>query len=141
MTARRISGDGRYSGGKMTNGEKGETRSILGPMPDLATKLLMGPDEVAPYLDEDGVDYPKAGQVACAWTSGDMQMVSANPSELCSGSLEEALAYLTHEAVHCALAHMALIGEDEPGEEEIAYHVGSAAYGLFSDFFEWLGAR
>lgn len=115
-------------------------RIILGPMPEMVAKLVMGPDEVAPYLTDDECCYPSDGEIANTWTCDGVQMVSAIPEELCRGSLEEALAYLAHEAVHCAKRHLETIGEREPAEEELAYHVGSAAYCLFTDFFDWLGA-
>lgn len=116
-------------------------RTVFGPMPDLVAMLLMGTDEVAPYLTESECDYPEDGAIACTWSRGDIEMVSARPEELCAGSLEEALAYLAHEAVHCAYRHLGTIGEDEPAEEELAYHVGAAAHGLFTDFFKWLEGR
>lgn len=121
-------------------GLMGDEMTVFGPMPDLKARLLMGPDEVAPYLREPMCDYPDDGEVAVTWCRGDVEMVSADPVELLSGDLEEALAYLTHEAVHCAYRHFSTIGEDTPGEEEVAYHVASASHALFSDLFKWLGS-
>lgn len=116
-------------------------KTIMGPMPDLVAVLLVGRDAVMPYLDDPQSDYPSNGEIAVTWSHGDVQMVSADPDELCRTGLEEALAYLAHEAVHCAYRHLSNIGETEPAEEELAYHVGAAAHGLFTDFFKWLESR
>lgn len=46
-------------------------------------------------------------------------------------------ALLAHEAVHVALFHLSMIGEEEPGEEEIAYMVENVTQYLVAEHFKW----
>ena len=117
-----------------------DERVILGPMPELDARLAIGRGAMIPYLDDDVV-YPKGDEVARTFMHGESPVVVADPDTIADMTLEQVLSYLAHEAVHCAYRHMEGIGEESPGEEEMAYHVGAAMFGLCTDFFEWLGAR
>ena len=46
-------------------------------------------------------------------------------------------ALFAHEAVHVALAYFESFGEDEPGEEEMAYTVQAVTDVLIEDHEEW----
>lgn len=46
-------------------------------------------------------------------------------------------ALLAHEAVHAALFYLSMIGEEEPGEEEIAYMVENVTQYLVAEHFKW----
>ena len=48
------------------------------------------------------------------------------------------LGLLAHEATHVATQYFAGIGEEEPGEEELAYAVQAAAGCLFDMHLSWL---
>ena len=54
-------------------------------------------------------------------------------------SMASFLGILTHEAYHLACRWMESLGEDNPGEEEMAYHVEAISAALFNqllDYFE-----
>lgn len=54
-------------------------------------------------------------------------------------SMASFLGILTHEAYHLACRWMESLGEDNPGEEEMAYHVEAISAALFDqllDYFE-----
>lgn len=53
------------------------------------------------------------------------------------GREESELGLLVHEAYHAAVAHMALLGEDEAGEETMAYLIQSISHGLFVAHRKW----
>lgn len=46
-------------------------------------------------------------------------------------------ALLAHEAVHAAFFYFAMIGEEEPGEEELAYMVENITQHLVGEHFKW----
>lgn len=50
-------------------------------------------------------------------------------------------ALLVHEAYHAAVAHMTLLGEDQPGEETMAYLIQSIAHGLLKAHKRWKKKR
>ncbi len=58
--------------------------------------------------------------------------------ESCDGPLWEQLALLAHEATHVAVRYFEGIGEEEPGNEELAYAVQGAAGCLFDMHLTWL---
>ena len=47
------------------------------------------------------------------------------------------LTLLVHESYHAAYHHMQYIGEDEPGEEVMAYLIQSIAHALFVAHGKW----
>ena len=47
------------------------------------------------------------------------------------------LALLVHESWHAASEHMRYLGEDDPGEEVMAYLIQSIAHALFVAHHEW----
>ena len=54
-------------------------------------------------------------------------------------SMSSFLGIVTHEAYHLACRWMEELGEDKPGEEEMAYHVEAISSALFKqllDYFE-----
>lgn len=53
------------------------------------------------------------------------------------GREESELGLLVHEAYHAAVAHMTLLGEDEAGEETMAYLIQSISHGLFVAHRKW----
>lgn len=53
------------------------------------------------------------------------------------GKPETELSLLVHEAYHAAVAHMEWLGEDEAGEETMAYLIQTIANGLFIAHMEW----
>lgn len=53
------------------------------------------------------------------------------------GREEAELSLLVHEAYHAAVAHMAFLGEDNAGEETMAYLIQSITHGLFMAHFRW----
>lgn len=53
------------------------------------------------------------------------------------GREETELSLLVHEAYHAAVAHMTLLGEDEAGEETMAYLIQSISHGLFVAHRKW----
>jgi hypothetical protein len=58
-----------------------------------------------------------------------------------AGREESELALLVHEAYHAAVAHMEWLGEDEAGEETMAYLVQSISHGLFEAHRRWKGRK
>ena len=48
------------------------------------------------------------------------------------------MALLVHEAYHVAHRHMGFLGEDEFGEETMAYLVQTVAHGLIAAHGRWL---
>lgn len=54
-------------------------------------------------------------------------------------STEQAL--LVHEAYHAAVAHMEWLGEDDYGEESMAYLLQTISAGLFEAYFTWKNAK
>lgn len=57
------------------------------------------------------------------------------------GRAETELSLLVHEAYHAAVAHMEWIGENEAGEETMAYLVQTIANGLFVAHNRWKSKR
>lgn len=53
------------------------------------------------------------------------------------GSRETELSLLVHEAYHAAVAHMEWLGEDDAGEETMAYLLQTITNGLFSAHERW----
>lgn len=53
------------------------------------------------------------------------------------GREESELGLLVHEAYHAAVAHMTFLGEDEAGEEIMAYLIQSISDGLFVAHRKW----
>ena len=53
------------------------------------------------------------------------------------GKPETELSLLVHEAYHAAVAHMEWLGEDEAGEETMAYLLQTIAHGLFVAQQKW----
>lgn len=53
------------------------------------------------------------------------------------GRPETELSLLVHEAYHAAVAHMEWLGEDEAGEETMAYLIQSISHGLFVAHRKW----
>lgn len=57
------------------------------------------------------------------------------------GRPETEAALLVHEAYHVATSHMDYLGEDEPGEEVMAYLVQTVSNGLFVAHARWKAKR
>lgn len=53
------------------------------------------------------------------------------------GKPETELALLVHEGYHAAVAHMEWLGEDEAGEETMAYLIQTITNGLFVAHDKW----
>ena len=53
------------------------------------------------------------------------------------GKPETELSLLVHEAYHAAIAHMEWLGEDEAGEETMAYLMQTITNGLFAAHRRW----
>lgn len=53
------------------------------------------------------------------------------------GRPETELSLLVHEAYHAAVAHMDFLGEDDAGEETMAYLIQTIANGLFKAHERW----
>lgn len=53
------------------------------------------------------------------------------------GRRETELSLLVHEAYHAAVAHMEWLGEDDAGEETMAYLLQTITNGLFSAHERW----
>lgn len=69
----------------------------------------------------------------------DRPLVVARP-EVVGEGLSDVVAMFAHEATHCALHHLIdIVGEQQPGEEELAYHVGAFTRVLMRKFLDWLG--
>lgn len=58
-----------------------------------------------------------------------------------SGRPSTELALLVHEAYHAAEAHMRWLGEDEYGEESMAYLMQTISAGLFEAHIRWKECR
>lgn len=54
---------------------------------------------------------------------------------------ENELSLLVHEAYHAAVAHMEWLGEDEAGEETMAYLMQTITNGLFVAHDKWKRAK
>lgn len=54
-----------------------------------------------------------------------------------TGKPETEMALLVHEAYHAAVAHMEYLGEDEAGDETMAYLIQSISHGLFKAHEKW----
>lgn len=54
-----------------------------------------------------------------------------------TGKPETEMALLVHEAYHVAIAHMEWLGEDEAGEETMAYLIQTISNGLFIAHEKW----
>ena len=54
-----------------------------------------------------------------------------------AGRRSTELALLVHEAYHVAEAHMAWLGEDDYGEESMAYLIQTISGGLFEAHEKW----
>ena len=54
-----------------------------------------------------------------------------------TGQPETELSLLVHEGYHAAVAHMEWLGEDEAGEETMAYLIQTITNGLFVAHFKW----
>lgn len=52
-------------------------------------------------------------------------------------SLGEIFGALSHEAYHLACRWMESIGEDDPAEEEMAYHVGEISAALYAQLLDY----
>ena len=52
-------------------------------------------------------------------------------------SMGEILGTLSHEAYHLACRWMEHLGEDKPGEEEMAYHVEAIAAALYQQLLDY----
>lgn len=53
------------------------------------------------------------------------------------GKPETEMALLVHEAYHATVAHMEWLGEDEAGEETMAYLLQTITSGLFKAHGKW----
>lgn len=53
------------------------------------------------------------------------------------GNEASELSLLVHEAYHAAVAHMDMLGEDDAGEETMAYLIQSISNGLFVAHRKW----
>lgn len=53
------------------------------------------------------------------------------------GKSESELSLLVHEAYHAAKAHMEMLGEDDAGEETMAYLIQTISNGLFVAHNKW----
>lgn len=76
-------------------------------------------------------------------TEGQMTYVGGKALVLMTyvGSEESELGLLAHEAYHAAVAHMTFLGEDEAGEETMAYLIQSISHGLFVAHRKWRGRK
>lgn len=72
-------------------------------------------------------------------TSGQMFYVSGVVVVLLEylGDANKEKALLAHEAYHAVLAHMSYLGEDNAGEEIMAYYIQTFSHALFSAHDEW----
>ena len=52
-------------------------------------------------------------------------------------SMASFLGLITHEAYHLACRWMETLGEDNPGEEELAYHVEAISSSLFEQLLDY----
>ena len=65
---------------------------------------------------------------------------SNNPdSDLLSNeAIATLLGIIAHESYHLACRWMEVIGEDHPGEEELAYHVEAISAALFNQLLDYI---
>lgn len=61
----------------------------------------------------------------------------SGPGELDNESMGKILGVLSHEAYHLARRWMEWLGEDRPGEEEMAFHVGNIAAALYAQLLDY----
>lgn len=57
------------------------------------------------------------------------------------GNEASELSLLVHEAYHAAVAHMEMLGEDDAGEETMAYLIQTISNGLFVAHEKWKRKR
>lgn len=57
------------------------------------------------------------------------------------GSARDTDALIVHESYHAAITHLSAIGEDEPGEETVAYCVQSVARSVMEAHDGWKRGR
>lgn len=109
-------------------------------MPTIPVLLFVGIDAASPFIADGTLNWSPL-KAETTWIAGEEQVyVTLDPDVIDQGGrdLEPVLALLSHEAYHCAQRYMDAIGEERPGEEEMAYCVQAFADQLFRQFFHWL---
>ena len=122
-------------------GKKRKISTIATPvMPDMHVSLYHSRNKLQRDLRSRGIEQDlSTGCDAQTFTldvdGTDIAFVLLDP---CDRPLWEQLALLAHEATHVAVRYFEGIGEEEPGNEELAYAVQGAAGCLFDMHLEWL---
>lgn len=116
----------------------------ISPMPPVSPVLICDKSEAAKLLplvdDDDRQMWPSDDCAALTWKFMGQWGTSVDVAKAIGDGydLPAMLAMLSHEATHLALRHLKDLGEEEPAEEEVAYHVEQMSLVLFDQFLSWL---
>lgn len=108
-------------------------------LPELRIRLTHSLKKYRKVVIKHDPEYEAAGERADAETTfidGEGAIIVYMTPNIDHTAAQDA-ALLAHEAVHAALFYFAMIGEEEPGEEEIAYMVENITQYLVSEHFRW----
>lgn len=109
-------------------------------MPHMHVTLYHDRDKLSRDLRSRGIemDFSASGNAQTFTLDIDGTDIAFVLLDPCDWPLWEQLALLAHEATHVAVRYFEGIGEEEPGDEELAYAVQAAAGCLFDMHLEWL---
>lgn len=119
----------------------------LSPMPPTSPVLICDEAEASKLLplidDDDRQMWPSEDCAALTWKFLGQWGASVDVAKALGDGydLPSMLAMLAHEATHLALRHLRDLGEEDPAEEELAYHVEQMSLSLFEQFLEWLDGQ
>lgn len=118
------------------------------PMPPVTVKLYLSKYDALRELGDnyDEVHQDHGSEAVSSIVDGtlvvllDLEMFLSGADEVTDDDLVRIVTDLGHEAYHLAMRQMEDIGEEKPGEEEMAYHVGTITGALFQQFYDYLKA-
>lgn len=108
-------------------------------MPHMHVSLYHDKDKLQRDLRSHGIEEPLETDCDAQTLTVDLDglrigFVLMEPADM---PLWEQLGLLAHEATHVAVRYLEGIGEEEPGNEELAYAVQAAAGCLFDMHLSW----
>ena len=98
---------------------------------DGATSNIIDDDLLVSLVDLDILKF----------NSQDNEGLQVEGSQIDNESMASFLGVLTHEAYHLACRWMETLGEDHPGEEEMAYHVEAISSALFKQLLDYFDEK